>query len=647
MANAVYNMFFPSEDTNVRAVKEFLANKTRLYEVLEPTSLETMMHENDNNYHLIKGAVQSGKSRIIHALTLYNAVIMCRNTTLVLRNCTSDYEQMERGLCLFIENCADLRIPIFYVGDITRRRGTDILTNITPMCTAMANPALGCVIICLGNADHLRKLSDCMDKMERDGQPPKMMTIIDECDQLMYSEGQHYPQLLQSVMDRSDLVIGISATVFEPFCDEYERFHTASTYELMPSPDYKGIRHIMFRDLHPIDKKIKKERPDQHLEWDTDLPVVLDQLMTCQPYAMIHDDHHPIQMLIKTERLIVGMATLANTIIANPRWAEAFTIITYDGNHAVLFSKRLEGIRIRLPLTNKREKKQPNRQRHEFSNVGIQSVIQYLKQAGGARRFPRILIIAHGMVGRGINVVSSDFGWHCTHMYYRPATSTTVAEMIQSMRLCGVYQDNIPLTCYAERSIAENIYKGDRLQEDMLDRVYDKIDNMSLEQSMATERFHEAKIPARRLTGRGMLRLNQTKQETEDGGMLLSEFMKDRCMQDTMAEPPAPVTATIISTEDATEFQRLMDPKKGMFKKWSQVTNTSAISRFMKGGLDPAKIYNKAEMTKLCKDYDIELKNLTTARNTRTQSYGKILHKDEHQSYSLQLALVDAFYHYF
>ncbi len=46
-----------------------------------------------------------------------------------------------------------------------------------------------------------------------------------------------------------------------------------------------------------------------------------------------------------------------------------------------------------------------------FRKVGVQRVLQFLKDNGGAEIFSHIVIIAEKTAGRGINFVSTDFEW--------------------------------------------------------------------------------------------------------------------------------------------------------------------------------------------------------------------------------------------
>jgi hypothetical protein len=133
------------------------------------------------------------------------------------------------------------------------------------------------------------------------------------------------------------------------------------------------------------------------------------------------------------------------------------------------------------------------------------------------------------MIGRGINIVSRDFQWHLTHMYYRPSRSTALPSMLQSMRLCGRYQDNIPLYLYAEESVIRDIQRGYRLQKELVDRIKTKSTadpSLSALTILRDETVHPQKMPKRNVFLRRK-KGNRAWQENEnDTGLSLEEFQR-------------------------------------------------------------------------------------------------------------------------
>lgn len=223
--------------------------------------------------------------------------------------------------------------------------------------------------------------------------------------------------------------------------------------------------------------------------------------------------------------------------------------------------------------------------------------------------YPRVVLIAYQLVGRGLNIVSYDFGWHLTHMFYRPAPQTDGTTMLQSMRLCGIYRDNIRLTCFMEKKAYDNMYRAYQLQEDMFRRALMHEDrNATVTEMMRTQHFHRHKVPRAALTSKGRrFKGNVTDREEEDEGMSLEEFAKERCIQEPYEKVQTQPVGGGITQE---ELHRLTNQVNGMFKKWADPTNTTAIARFMREGLDPQREYTRKEMRDLCKEYKVLLKDL-------------------------------------
>jgi len=98
---------------------------------------------------------------------------------------------------------------------------------------------------------------------------------------------------------------------------------------------------------------------------------------------------------------------------------------------------------------------------------------------------------------------------------------------------------------------------------------------------------------------------------------------------------------------DEKEFQRLTNDKNGMFKKWADVSNQSAIARFMRDALDPRKEYTKKEMTDLWKEYSHDHISFLMKRiMSKSKGYGEIIIMSE-KKYCLNPNLLNAFNQYF
>ena len=457
------------------SVLPFLKEKTRLFEVFPSEDLFSK-----DLRLLIKGAVQSGKSRILYSLILFLTFID-HHVIVLLRNYFGDYEQFHRGWQNFIQEfqnfSAGVSVPsTHFLGNITRQKSTGKLVRHEKLAADLRS-GVGCLTIGLSNGDHVQKFLDCWTSAS--DSDSSLSLLIDEVDQVFYTQGRVLKPLLEELVEKSTHTIGISATLYEPLHDDLDFFR--GSLIMKPPKNYRGIDSISFRFIEPLEKKTSRDR---------DLSQFIKRLQH-QPLPLLPTgDSHPLIALIKTERLLKKQDVLLEWIASHKSFQEAFTVISYNGSFVKLYSTSLVGQPVRL--VKKRGKQQGKS--HLFPNGTIQSALQFLKNNGGVAKFPRILIISHGMVGRGINIVSTDFGWHCTHMFYRPSSRSNIPTLLQSMRLCGIFTDSIPLYCFLEKSVYENLYKGFLLQEDIFSRRGENgVEGLSA--WLGQQVFYQEKIP--------------------------------------------------------------------------------------------------------------------------------------------------------
>jgi hypothetical protein len=475
-----------------------------LYDLIPDLSCFSLQTKKDSKvYSLIKGAIQSGKSAVIHKLSKL-FVDYQHNVVILVRNYTDDYEQMKKGLDNFFS--AD-KPKIYFTGNFHRSKKDGTLSKHTDFCLDL--PQQNCITISLAHYEHLSKLNECLDKHSG-----PLTVIIDEVDQLLYSNGL-FAEQLDKLLVRAWNVIGVSATLYESIHDD--RFCSANTFVLLPPPEYKGILQIKFKEIGKIDSKIKNDL----FRRDKDLYSFLKK----HRHRVVENQGHPFIALIKTERLIKNQGELLSKIIQHKKFKEAYTVLTYNGSSVTLYSKELLGKTINLPHKKCIYPCQENV--FVFKKVSVQRVLQYLKDNGNSQLFPRILIIAHGLVGRGINIVSYDFGWHLTSMFYRPHSASSIPTLLQSIRLCGIYKDDISLTCHVEKKVYENIYKGYQLQEDIFQRLK-KTQTDSLFDWILEEKFYKEKIPTKKLCKRVDFGGLVTTNKNEDTGMSVEDFMLDQ-----------------------------------------------------------------------------------------------------------------------
>jgi hypothetical protein len=616
----------------------FLRLHTRIFEILPGrTDIGSSFST------LLKGAVQSGKSRIIFGLCLLHSIMDASNVFVMVRNFTDDYDQFRRNFLAFLgeyeafllsegldhDDIADRMPSFYYIGSIMKdKQGRDV-----EMCEDMIRGR--CVMIALANDRQLGVFNNYYETLFNTmDNTVDLVVIVDEADQLVYSDGIHFTPQFEYLFEFTTHLYGISATIYEAFYDPKGYFSTDRVFYLTPPIDYKGLSSLVYESI----SKTKKGLSD-----DEDLARFFENEKNRQPFHIADGVRHPRIALIKTESLISEQDKLMSGVVS--RYKKEFTVITYNGTACRIYSPELIGVRMILPICRKKQATSSTDRVHVFNNCALPYVLQYLKDNGGADRFPRILILSYKLVGRGINIVSADFDWHLTHMFYRPSKGTSVTAMIQSIRLCGVYKDNIPLTCIMEKEMYDEMYKGYMLQEDIFQRVKSTKTDKSLTEWMRSQMFLKDKVPNGTLYKTCRFRGRITDKKEEDEGMSLDEFNQGRCITKTMI---IPAMIQIKTGFNLKEHERLTNDKNGMFKKWADITNRSVIARFMREGLEPRREYTKKEITALWETFapNTGIKSLMKFCSGKSRSYGEII-TQRNNRYFLIETLRDAFDRYF
>jgi hypothetical protein len=108
--------------------------------------------------------------------------------------------------------------------------------------------------------------------------------------------------------------------------------------------------------------------------------------------------------------------------------------------------------------------------RHVQQKPSVRSCLQWFKHKG-AERFPRIMVLAGDIAGRGISFTSLDHEWHLTEQFFLPSKRCDEPELIQKIRLCGRYRDDLPLILYTTDEVWSDIKKADARLEEVMDRI--------------------------------------------------------------------------------------------------------------------------------------------------------------------------------
>jgi hypothetical protein len=293
---------------------------------------------------------------------------------------------------------------------------------------------------------------------------------------------------------------------------------------------------------------------------------------------------------------------------------------------------------------------------NSFAKIDVTSALQYLKDNGGLKKFPRIIIIAGELAGRCISYVSRDYGWHLTDMYYVPSACSTIPDMIQSAgRLCGRNKGKSHLYLHITKNVAKALYNGFHFSNEVINRAISAplIENgveASFRESILNTKMNSMKYPVgRKLVGYSKVNKNEFNLvKGEDGGLELNTYkykyipivvIDDDDEDEDNKEDKIPKDIIDESIKEIGEAEYIRLTTK-MFPKWS--TGNTKISVFMQN-LDPNKVYTEREFKELCKTHGIRLYDIIQKYKN---IYGNII-KNYNNVYQLNYCLIESFNKYF
>jgi hypothetical protein len=102
-----------------------------------------------------------------------------------------------------------------------------------------------------------------------------------------------------------------------------------------------------------------------------------------------------------------------------------------------------------------------------FPKLSINNILQYIKDE--IREVGNIVIASGRLASRGINFTSTDYKWHLTHQVLYMSKMSTNQDLVQSIRLCGCYNDDIPLTLFTSQGDINNLITAGPLQRILID----------------------------------------------------------------------------------------------------------------------------------------------------------------------------------
>jgi hypothetical protein len=370
-----------------------------------------------DRYITIKGHIQSGKTKfIICASTLF---LYCGySVIIILRNNKADQEQIYERLILFEKDICNL--------------GDSPLFSICKTSFQKINIEKPRIFLTLGNGSSESKIYEELNKNKI-----KYFLFIDEVDYVDSGKKTKKNVIIELLKKNAQCVFGVSATIMDPIGKE--NIFSKDLILLSLSPYYKGIPSIKVSEIK--NAKYSGKISDDLFENDKNLIEYIENFSYKKKFKFADGFVHPNICLINICR------TKDPILRAQKELSKKFPkiyIIIYNGD-GILLSY--------------------NNQINNYKGT-ISSLLQNIKDT--KKNPPNIIIFSGDLAGRGISFTSLDFKWHLTSMRLLVSSSCDEPELIQKIRLCGVYNDNIPLTLYSKKNILEDIKKAYFRQEEII-----------------------------------------------------------------------------------------------------------------------------------------------------------------------------------
>ena len=582
---------------------------------------------------VVKGDTQSGKEKFTIS-SAFKSLFENRIPVIITRRITDDADKLERSIInyssIFDIYIKENNIKQDFNISCIRVSSDEDLNNIKSFTPS--------IIVSLGNYSQLSNVLKFATNFES-----KFDLYIDEIDNIDYGKDSQASTLLKEIKNLSYKTFGITATPLDCIFSEDE-LKSADIIKLSKPDDYRGFIDICVKLLQK-DKKIvainkKITNFEDILNSDKNLQPFLDEFSKSKPeFAWTIKKYIPNICLIKNSRINVSQETLFNSIIQ--KYSGEFAIILYNGN----------GVKIYYPNMPREIIYKKNHIKPDINiDIDITEALQFLKDNGDVKMFPRIIIISGELAGRCTSFVSRDYNWHLTDMYYNPSKSTPIPEMIQSCgRLCGRNKGKSHLYLHCTKLVADALYKGFFFTNEIIERaiknpLIHENEEVSFSKSIKEVSMNNQKFPkGRNITCKIIIKkkdFNLVK--NVDNGYNLEAYKYTNEDEECDEEQNQDISDEIKSSLKEIgneEFKRLIS----MFKKWS--LGSSKISIFMQN-LNPDKVYNEDELKDLCENNVKRIALVTTKNFINGSGWGKILQKKEN-NYKLHPCLIEEFKKYF
>lgn len=481
----------------------------------------------DGTYFLIYGPPQSGKtSYIINISFLYITIRRCA-PIVILRNSTQDSDQLKNRVDSFVKDYnrfakihgeKSKSLNYCYVGNSSPEKIRRFILH-------------GYMVIAIAHKSQMTKLENALDPGMR------YIVCIDEVDQVAYGEDvADFRRILQqSVLKYAGRVYGATATTFDMIFTE-DKIEGSNIIQIIPSKDYyglytkNGINQIQKWD---IGENVRPISSRDNCNDNTLIPL-LERENDYDVYHHLLSENkrkitdHPNIWLIKNTHYKKKQMELMNMLVNHKDWNWTECIVL-NGDGLFIQSRHLKKLRKIARRYNKKGSYMNNgMSRCLHIKTGINYGIQFFRDLMVKDKtiITHLMIISDKIADRGISFVSEDYRWTLSAQYYVPASTTSVANCIQSIRLCGISSEDRPRVLYTTKAVCEALTKGDLFQMEYLYRTQKNRDNKtSCMDILAEMPFNRYKLPKRAL-GTTVKKATVKRVDGPDGGFSTKRYKR-------------------------------------------------------------------------------------------------------------------------
>lgn len=455
-----------------------------------------LLDENEYNYKIVYAPMQSGKTSMLICKSIQVAMSGL-NVIIVVRNFKMDVIQLKTRLNdIIIDIKKKLKNGSIKKG-ICDIDVVMVKEDLRP-ADLVDNGNAGKIILMLGNTIQYNKLNRMYENIDEDKRCSWLM--IDEIDINIKSTTTNLGNKLLT-NDNWNIVqrIGVTATSMGMVFSN-NTLKATQLIVLNPSKQYKGICRDGFTifesglnesvwkvydeintSLYSYETKSGKGHPYIFLNKSSTLKTDhFDTAVEC--YDRYYDDTDKDWFHITVNDS--GVFVICDTVLfkVNRDWK--------TGQYDKLLDKK-------YIIKNGR---------YEFTE-DLSSVLQIIKLNIESRKTKKeiqntVINIVGGMCfSRGISIVSRDYEWHINGEYYKCSNVTDCGSILQSLRICGVFHDDIPLQLWTTPDIKKHILAYHSLQTRIIGLMKDT--NKNVRESLEKLMVLDEELGIKRQLGRG------------------------------------------------------------------------------------------------------------------------------------------------